>query len=154
MKKSFILLTLLLVSMVYAASAADFSGKWKLNTSKSKLGEQFSMAPKELIAVQSGTELNVEKHSSFQDQEMTTKEKYTLDGKECINPGWQDTQKKTTAVWADDKNSLKVTSKLPMGDNEMTTVEVYKIVDGNLVIESSMYSSFGENKETMVFDKQ
>jgi len=154
MKKSIILLSALLVAMVFTASAADFSGNWKLNKSKSKLGEQFSMAPSILIAAQSGNDFNLEKHISFQDQEMTTKEKYTLDGKESINPGFQDSQKKSTAVWSGDKNSLTITSKIPMGDNDMTTVEVYKIVDGNLVIDSKMSSSFGENNETMVFDKQ
>jgi len=154
MKKSIILLSALLVAMVFTASAADFSGNWKLNKSKSKLGEQFSMAPSILIAAQSGNDLNLEKHISFQDQEMTTKEKYTLDGKESINPGFQDSQKKSTAVWSGDKNSLTITSKIPMGDNDMTTVEVYKIVDGNLVIDSKMSSSFGENNETMVFEKQ
>ena len=154
MKKSIILLSALLVAMVFTASAADFSGNWKLNKSKSKLGEQFSMAPSILIAAQSGNDLNLEKHISFQDQEMTTKEKYTLDGKESVNPGFQDSQKKSTAVWSGDKNSLTITSKVPMGDNDMTTVEVYKIVDGNLVIDSKMSSSFGENNETMVFDKQ
>ena len=112
------------------------------------------MAPSILIAAQSGNDLNLEKHISFQDQEMTTKEKYTLDGKESVNPGFQDSQKKSTAVWSGDKNSLTITSKIPMGDNDMTTVEVYKIVDGNLVIDSKMSSSFGENNETMVFDKQ
>ena len=154
MKKSIILLSALLVAMVFTASAADFSGNWKLNKSKSKLGEQFSMAPSILIAAQSGNDFNLEKHISFQDQEMTTKEKYTLDGKESVNPGFQDSQKKSTAVWSGDKNSLTITSKLPMGDNDMTTVEVYKIVDGNLVIDSKMSSSFGENNETMVFEKQ
>ena len=154
MKKSIILLAAFLVTMVFAASAADFSGTWKLNKSKSKLGEQFSMAPSILIAAQSGNDFNVEKHISFQDQEMTTKEKYTLDGKESVNPGFQDSQKKSTAVWSGDKNSLTITSKIPMGDNDMTTVEVYKIVDGNLVIDSKMSSSSGENNETMVFEKQ
>jgi len=154
MKKSIILLSALLVAMVFTASAADFSGNWKLNKSKSKLGEQFSMAPSILIAAQSGNDFNLEKHISFQDQEMTTKEKYTLDGKESVNPGFQDSQKKSTAVWSGDKNSLTITSKVPMGDNDMTTIEVYKIVDGNLVIDSKMSSSFGENNETMVFEKQ
>ena len=154
MKKSIILLSALLVAIVFTASAVDFSGNWKLNKSKSKLGEQFSMAPSILIAAQSGNDFNLEKHISFQDQEMTTKEKYTLDGKESVNPGFQDSQKKSTAVWSGDKNSLTITSKIPMGDNDMTTVEVYKIVDGNLVIDSKMSSSFGENNETMVFEKQ
>ena len=81
--------------------------------------------------------------------------KFTLDGKECVNPGWQDTQKKSTAVWSDDKSSLKITTKFPMGDNgEMTVVETYKLDSGNLIIETMASSSFGEVAETQVFEKQ
>lgn len=154
MKKTFILLSVLLVGFVFAANAVDLSGKWKLNASKSKLGEQFSMAPKEIVTVQSGNDLSVEKKSAFQDQEFTSTEKYTLDGKECTNAGFGDSQRKSTAVWSDDKSSLKITSKMSFGENEMTITEVYKLTDGNLVIESSTSSSFGENKETQVYDKQ
>jgi hypothetical protein len=113
------------------------------------------MAPKEIIILQDGNNLNLERHSTFQDQDFTIKDKFTLDGAECINPGWQDSEKKSTAVWSDDKASLKITTKLPMGDNgEMTIIEVYKMDGANLVIESSASSSFGDRSETMVFDKQ
>ena len=149
------LLATLVVAVIGSAQAIDFSGNWKLNSSKSKLNEQFSMAPKDMIAVQSGNDLNVERHSSFQGTDFTIKDKFTLDGNECINPGWQDTQKKSTAVWSDDKNSLKISTKFPMGDNgEMIIVEVYKMETVNLVVETSASSSFGEVAETLVFDKE
>jgi len=155
MNKMVFLLATLLVSVIVSAQAVDFSGNWKLNSSKSKLNEQFSMAPKDMIAVQSGNDLNVERHSSFQGTDFTIKDKFTLDGNECINPGWQDTQKKSIAVWSDDKNSLKITTKFPMGDNgEMVIVEVYKMETVNLVVETSASSSFGEVAETLVFDKE
>ena len=155
MKKALIILAVLLISIITSATAIDFSGNWKLNRSKSKLSDQFSFAPKEIILQQNENELNVERHSTFQDQDFTIKDKFSLDGKECINPGWQDTQKKSTAVWADDKASLKIITKFPMGDNgEMTVNEVYKMDGTNLVIESSSTSSFGERSEIMVFDKQ
>jgi hypothetical protein len=97
----------------------------------------------------------LERHSSFQGNDFTTNDVFTLDGKECINPGWQDTKKKSTAVWAEDKLSLKITTKFPMGDNgEMTIVELYKMDGGNLVIETSASSSFGDVVETLIFDKQ
>ena|ERR1035437_6914829 len=89
MKKTLFLLGTLLISVVASAQVIDFSGTWKLNTSKSKLNEQFSMAPKEVIVVQKDNDFNLERHSSFQDQDFTTKDKLSLDGKECINPGWQ-----------------------------------------------------------------
>lgn len=155
MKKSVFLLAALLISVIVSAQGVDLSGTWKLNSSKSKLNDQFSMAPKEIIVAQKDNDLNVEKHSTFQDQDFTIKDKFTLDGKECINPGWQDTQKKSTAVWSDDKISLKITTKIPMNDGgEMTINEVYKMDGNNLVIESSASSSFGDMAETMYYDKQ
>jgi hypothetical protein len=155
MKKSVFLLATLLISAIASAQVVDFSGNWKLNSSKSKLNDQFSMAPKEIIVAQKDNDFNLEKHSSFQDQDFTINDKLTLDGKECINPGWQDTQKKSTAVWSEDKKSLKITTKMSIGDGgEMTIDEVYKMDGSNLVIESSASSSYGEMAETMIYEKQ
>ncbi|MBV5311659.1 MAG: hypothetical protein JZU47_00090 [Prolixibacteraceae bacterium] len=98
MKKTFIFGALLLISTIVSAQGLDFSGNWKLNRSISKLNDQFSMAPKEIILAQKDNDFNVERHSTFQDRDFTIKDKFTLDGKESINPGWQDTQKKSTAI--------------------------------------------------------
>lgn len=155
MKRIKILLATLFISSVAIAQVVNFSGSFKLNTSNSKLNQEFSLAPKEIIILQDGNNLDVEKHLSFQDQEYVTKDKFTLDGKECINPGWQETQKKSTAVWAEDKKSLKITSKIPMNDGgEAVIIEIYKMDGTNMVIESSATSSFGDMAETMVYDKQ
>ena len=155
MKKIKFIIVALLVSSLAAAQTVNFSGTWKLNSSKSKLGTEFSMAPNSIVIVQKGNDLSVEKHSNFQDQEFTTNDKLTLDGKECINPGWQDSQKKSTVTVSEDKKSLKITTKFPMNDgNEITIIEVYKMEGSNMVIESSSSSSFGDMSETMVYDKQ
>jgi hypothetical protein len=155
MKKIAFIVAAIMISTIATAQVLDLSGSWKLNSTKSKLGDQFSMAPKEIIITQATNELNVERHSSFQEQEFTTKDKFTLDGKECINAGWQDTQKKSTLTWSEDKKSIKCITKFAMGDgNEMIVTEVYKLVDNNMVIESSSSSSYGEMAETMVYDKQ
>ena len=91
----------------------------------------------------------------FQEQEFTTNDKFTLDGKECINAGMMDSQKKSTAVWADDKKSLKITSKIPMQDGgEFAITEVYKLDGGNFVCDMSAASSFGDMAETQVYDKK
>lgn len=153
MKKVFFLVTILLISVFVSAQSVDFSGSWKLNRSKSTLGDQFSMAPAEIVVAQKGNDLSVEKHSSFNGQDFTTNDKFTLDGKECVNAGWRDSQKKSTAVWTD-KNTLKITTKVPMRDSgEMTITEVYKMDGGNMVIETSASSSYGDFSEKMVYDK-
>ena len=122
---------------------------------RSTLGAEFSMAPKNVIVVQSGNDLSVEKHSEFQGQEFVSTDKLTLDGKECTNTVFQDMQKKSTCAWSDDKTSLKVVSKMSMGDGgDVTINEVYKLDGGSLVIESTSSSSFGDMSEKMVFDKK
>jgi hypothetical protein len=153
MKKLFFLLITTLFSVALSAQV-DFSGSWKLNTSKSKLGDQFSMAPKEINIVQKGNDLSVEKHSEWQGQEFTTNDKFTLDGKECTNAGFMDTEKKSTITWSDDKKTMKISSKIPMQDETMTITEVYKMDGGNMVIESSASSSYGDMSETQVYDKK
>jgi hypothetical protein len=155
MKKIKFLLATLLISSAVTAQVVDLSGSWKLNRTKSKLNEEWSMAPKEVIIIQKGNDLDVEKHSSFQEQDFIIKDKFTLDGKECINQGWQDSQKKSTAVWSDDKKSLKIVTKFPIDDgSEMTITEVFKIEGSNMIIEAGSSSSYGDISETMVYDKQ
>jgi hypothetical protein len=154
MKKSLFLFAALIFSTAIMAQGPDFSGSWKLNGEKSKLNAEFSFAPKEIIITQAGNDMTIEKHSSFQDQEFVTNDKLTLDGKECTNPGFQDTQKKSTCNWSDDKASLKIISKIPIGDGDMTITEVYKMDAGSMIIESMASSSFGDMNETMVYDKK
>lgn len=154
MNKILVLFVMMLAGIA-ASAQTDFSGSWKLNTSKSNLNSDFSMAPREIIIKQSGNDLNVEKHSSFQNQDFTISDKYTLDGKECINKGWRDTEKKSTAVWGDDKKSLKITSRLPMqGGEEMTINETYQLNGSTLTLDSQASSSYGDVTEKMVYDKQ
>lgn len=155
MKKVIFLLTVMLLAVMVSAQGTDFSGKWKLNSSKSKLNADFSFAPNEIVIQQKGNDLSVERHSSFQGNDFTINDKFTLDGKECINEGWQGSKKKSTAVWSDDKKELTIASKIPMQDGgEMTVTEIYKMDGGNLVIESAASSSFGDLNETMAYDKQ
>lgn len=154
MKKVLLVTSALLVTILLSAQGPDFSGKWKLNNSKSALGAEFSMAPLEIIVVQKGNDLTVEKHSNFQGELFTTTDKLTLDGKECINAGWQDSQKKSTVTISDDKKSIKVTSKLNIGDaGDVTIIEIYKMNGTSMVIESTASSSYGDLTETMVYDK-
>jgi len=143
----------ILFSVVVSAQT-NLTGTWVLNKTKSKLSAEFSIAPKDMTVVQKGNDLSYEKHSEWQGQEFTISDKFTLDGKECVNKGWMDTEKKSTAEWSDDKKSVKITSKIPMQNETMTVIEVYKMEDGNLVLESKASSSYGDLEETQVFEKK
>jgi hypothetical protein len=154
MKKIIYLFALALIASSGFGQKVDFSGKWKINREKSQLGEEFSMAPNEIILEQGRKSLSVERHSSWQGEDFSFTDNFTLDGKECENPGWMDTVKKSTAVWAG-KKVLKITTKIPTQDGgEMTITEEYKLDGDNLSIKTFASSSYGEMTEVYVFDKQ
>lgn len=155
MKNVIFIFAVVLMAGIANAQPADFTGKWKLNSSKSTLNDQFSLAPGEIIVNQENSSINVVKHSNFQGTDYTIKDKYTLDGQESINESWQGARKKSFATWDDNKQLLTVKSKLPMQDGtEVSITEVYKMKNNDLVIESSASSSYGVLDETMVYDRQ
>jgi hypothetical protein len=155
MKKMTLLVIMIMLAQIGYSQTPDFTGTWKLNSSLSKLNAEFTFAPNELIIDQKGNDIKVEKHSSFQGENFTINEKFTLDGKECINEGFQGGEKKSKAIWSDDKKTLTVSTKLTMGDgNEMTLIEIYKLDKKNLIISTKASSSYGDVEETMGYDRQ
>jgi len=156
--KSFTTIFMLFVFAIATISAtgqnADFSGKWKLNTAKSKLNAEFSMAPKQVNITHNNNDLSLERLLEFQGQSMTTNDKFTLDGKECINDGFQGSKKKSVVTWSDDKKSLIIKTKFPLQDGgEINITETIKLDGANLSMVSSASSEWGEMSETHVFDK-
>lgn len=164
MKKSIYLtlqtvLFLIVLSSVSLASLAqkhpDFSGKWKLNRSQSQLGAEFSMAPFQLTIEQGPNSLAVERISDFQGEEFTQNEKFTLDGKESKNEGFQGMERISIASWTADGKSLEIKTAMPTPDGgEITVTEIYKMNGKNLTIVHNMQGPRGDMKETWVYDKQ
>jgi hypothetical protein len=155
MKKLLYFIAFTMVSMTGMGQVADFSGTWTLNKDKSTLFEQFSLAPSQLILIQTADSLTVEKHGTFEGTDYVSKDKFSLDGKESVNPGMMNSKKTSTAVWSEDGKILTISSKLPTQDQgEATTKEVYQMVESNLKLELSAASSMGEMSETYLLDKQ
>lgn len=155
MKKLLYLIAFIMGSMTSMAQSPDFSGNWKLNNEKSTLFDQFSLAPSQLILIQTADSLMVEKHGNFQGQDYVTKDKFSLNGKECINAGFMDSKKTSTAVWSEDGKTLTILSKFPTQDQgEATMKEVLQMVNANLKLELNAASQMGEMAETYVLDKQ
>jgi hypothetical protein len=155
MKKIFYSLVLCLFAFSGMGQDVDFSGTWKLNNEKSVLFEQFSLAPSQLIVTQTADTIVVEKHGNFQGTEYVSKDKYSLDGKECVNPGMMGSKKTSTAVWSEDKKVLTITGKMPTQDQgEATITEVFQMADVNLKVELSASSQMGSMAETYLLDKQ
>ncbi len=145
---------LLAVSSSYSQKV-NFSGSWKINEELSEMGDQFSLAPNSIVLKHSRKTLEFEKNSSFQGQDYTTNDVFTLDGKECENPGWMDSIKKSTALFDKKTKTLKITSIIPMDDGSDAEIIEELVMDGEqLVIESTASSIYGELIERFVFDKQ
>jgi hypothetical protein len=142
--------------------STNFTGTWAYNESKSNQGESgFRMAALKLVITQDASNLTLERTRVRQSgEEMTTNEKYSLDGKECTNTVFGTTTKKSTVTWAADKKSMTISSKMVFDMNgesmEIKTVEIWKLADANksLIIDSSSTSSRGETKVTLVYDKK
>ena len=153
--KAIFFFSILLFASLLTMAQIDFSGNWKINNSKSTLNADFSMAPNELVIKQSDSIITIERHASFQGENITFTDKIYLDGKESINNGWMDSKKKSVASWSADKASLKISTKIPMdGGDEMSLTETYQLEGAMLKIVTKASSSWGENSETYLFDKQ
>ncbi len=148
-------MVLILFAGVSSGQGVNFSGKWKFNASKSKQNEQFSMAPLDVTITQETNAMSLERHYNFQGQDYTGKDKFTLDGKECVNEGWQGSQKKSTVSWSEDGKSLIIKSKVPMQDGgEVSITETLSMNGENFSMAVVANSPMGELTETYVFDKQ
>ena len=155
MKKCIYLIAMVLISSAAIGQKADFSGTWKINREKSELGAQFSMAPNSIVVEQTKKEMSLQRNSSWQGQDYSYTDKFTLDGEECENIGMMDMVKKSTVVWNDDKESLKITTKIELQDGtDMTIIENLAMDGEHLVMETSASSSYGDMTEVFVFEKE
>lgn len=145
---------LLSTGVVSAQGKVNFSGKWKINESKSKLNEQYSSHPSEITITQSGNNLTVERISNMRGNEMKFTDHYTLDGKECRNPGFRDSETVSTAKWSADGKAITINTKISTDNGDMTMARVLKMDGNSLVMDFTINGSFGESSETWVFDKE
>ena len=151
----------LFVSTTAFGQKVNLSGNWKLNEGKSQLGEgRFRMAPATVNITQDETTLNMERTSKGQNgQDFTSKEKYTLDGKECENTGFMNSVKKSTVTFSSDNKTLTITSTTTFeregNKMEIKQVENFKVSDdGNtLTLDASSTSQRSERKQTLVYEK-
>ena len=138
------------------AQKPDFSGTWKLNESKSKLGAEFSMAPGTLIISQDRNTLTSESIADFQGQEFRQKNTYKLDGSESKNEGWQGMELVSIANWIEDGKSVEIKTTVEMMDGgELTITQTFGMDGENLVVENALAGGpmGGGDPERWVYDK-
>jgi hypothetical protein len=139
----------------------DFSGKWKLNESKSELGQFANFATRVIEAQQNAEAISISRTApSFDGNDVTTKEQLTFDGKEAESTFIADSKKKSVASWADDGKMLKITYSFKMEfggqSNEIKGTEAWTLSDDGkmLTVKGKSSSSFGDIETTSVYEKQ
>jgi hypothetical protein len=141
----------------------NFSGTWVLNESKSQFGEsRFRMGAVKAVVKQTDSIISADfTRRRPNGEETTTTEKYTLDGKECVNSNADKTRvKKSTVNFSEDGKAMTFNSTTTIDRNgdimEIKSVEVFKLSeDGKTItVDSSSSSDRGEFKATLVYDKQ
>lgn len=154
MRNVVFIIALAFLSATAFGQKVNFSGDWKLNESKSKLGYEFSLAPKAMTLVQTKKTFDQTTVSEWDGTEVETKNHYTLDGEISENPGFENSVTKSTAAFDKKAGTLKTVTDGEVQGMSYTLTQVYTMAEGQLVVESEAASDMGEMVETFVFDKK
>lgn len=161
-RKAALFLSVIMFTAITSGAFAgniDFSGDWKLNESKSTLG-QFNRAAKTMKIQGNVESIAIQRVSTNRAGEaVTTDEKLTFDDKETETTVFGNSKKKSKAKWSDDGKKLTVKSSIAFDRNgqtmEIKTTEVWTLSDDGktLTIDSTTESTQGTNTTKMVYDK-
>ena len=140
----------------------NFSGTWALNESKSTPTEGgFRMGASMMAITQDGNNLSNESTRKNQNgEDVKSTSKFTLDGKECVNPaGFGNSTRTSVLTWSADGKSLNFAHAMKFDRNGETTefksTESWKINDDKtLSIETVMNFQGEERKITNIYDKK
>jgi hypothetical protein len=152
-------LFLLPLTMNGQGSKTNFSGTWAFSEAKSNLGDAGFRGASKLTITQDGNDLSVARDRTNQNGELvTTTDKYTLDGKECVNTSGRGPSKSIVTWSADGKSLNFAVTRTFERDGQTTEVkssEVWSLTDAStLSLQSTMNFQGEERKTTYVYDKK
>lgn len=140
---------------------ANFSGEWKLNESKSDLGQFGRFAVKIIKADQKEDAITITTtRPSFNGDDVTSSETLSYDGKETETTVFGNSKRKSTAKWSDDGKTFTISYTLLLDFNgqqsEIKGTEVWTLSDDGKSLTSQINSSSpqGEFSWKAVYDKQ
>jgi hypothetical protein len=148
----------ILVVAAFAAGAAaqsktNFSGTWKLNTSKSDFGMIPGPTSRTDVIDHKDSSLKVSVTAEGAQGKQQYTVNYTTDGKEAVNslPG---REMKSTLSWQG--KSLVVDTKLKFQGNDVTVKSTWTLSeDGKTLTQNAhLASAMGETDQKLVFEKQ
>lgn len=165
-RKSTIAITAIIFFICTSATvinSVNFSGEWKLNESKSDLGQFGGRGAARTLKVTSldANGISIDRISTNQNGEQVTRtEKLTFDGKEVESAGgFGNSTRKATAKWSDDGKAMIIDAVMTFDRNgekmEIKQKETWTLAaDGQtLTIEANSSSSFGDMSTKLVYDK-
>ena len=162
-KFRFMLLAIIMTACSFLsvnAQRADFSGVWKLDESKSELGEFSGRAALSVKAEQKADAITVTKTiPGFNGGDpVTTTVTLTFDGKVAESEGFGGAKRKSTAKWSDDGKTLTISSNMVLERDgqsfEIKSTENWTLTkDGWLSIVTNSSSPRGEMTIKAVYTK-
>jgi hypothetical protein len=138
----------------------NLSGTWILNEQKSDFGEYGRMmASDKLIIVHKKKNLTFERFATAPTGEAYNyTENYTIDGKECVNPLFEESKKTSTVSRTEDKKGLVINSTLDLffegQEMKILTVENFTLEEGGkiMVIKATASTDYGDMTVKFVYD--
>jgi hypothetical protein len=156
----FLVAPAILFSFTSLPDKANFSGEWKLNESKSDLGQMAPFAPRKIKVEQKDDAISISKTApSFSGEDVTVSETLTFDGKEVETKIMGNSKRKASAKWSDDGQTLTITYDILLDFNgqqtEIKGTETWVLADGGktLVSQNNSTSSYGELQAKGVYEK-
>ena len=165
MKKLFtpillLLATSFLFAFISVSNRASFTGDWKLNESKSELGDFGGrFAARSIKVEQKDDAITISKTSpSFQGGDVTTTETLTFDGKESETTVFGSSKKKSVATWSEDGTTMTVKYTIAFERDGQTTelkgTETWSLTkEGGLSVVTNSSSPRGDLTVKCVYDK-
>jgi uncharacterized lipoprotein NlpE involved in copper resistance len=140
-------------AVAVAQNKTNFSGTWKLNTSKSDFGMIPGPTSRTDVIDHKDPSLKVSVTAEVAQGKQQYTVSYTTDGKEAVNslPG---REMKSTLSWQG--KSLVVDTKLKFQGNDVTVKSTWTLSDDGKTLTQSAHigSPMGETDQKLVFDKQ
>jgi hypothetical protein len=157
---SFLMPAVVLFSFTTLADRANFSGDWKLDESKSELGEFGGRVARSLKAEQKENEITITRTTpGFQGGDpVTTTITLTYDGKVTESEGFGGAKRKSTAKWSEDGQALTVNNTTIFErdgqTSEFKSTETWTLTkDGFLSVVTYSNSPRGESTTKAIYKK-
>jgi len=150
----------LLLAFTSLPDKVNFSGEWKLNESKSDLGQFAAFAPRKIKVEQKDDAITISKTApSFSGEDVTVAETLPFDGKEVETTVMGTSKRKASAKWSDDGQTLTITFNLVLDfngqTNEVKGTETWVLADGGktLISQNNSSSTWGDLQAKGVYEK-